>query len=117
MPENATPVAPVQNIVLWLIECRTGCTCCSDENHHRGPYRSKEDADRRVASFVAPNSKYWPVASQYARRGRYLVERMEAEPISGGRFIADDRVFDSLAFVDVHPDGTVDNNDSERFDW
>jgi hypothetical protein len=42
---------------------------------------------------------------------------MEAEPISGGRFIVDDRVIDGISFVDVQEDVTVDDNESERFEW
>lgn len=116
MLENASPVASVQNVVLWLIECRTGCSCCSYENHYRGAYRSKEDAERRVASFLAEDSKYWPLASQYARRGRYVLEMKVAEPISGGRFIVDDRVLSDIRFIKVGEDGSVLDNESERFD-
>lgn len=116
MSEKPTPVAPVQNIVLWLIECRTGCTCCSGENHYRGAYRTKEDADRRAASFLSQDSKYWPLASQYAKRGRYSVQNREAEPISGGRFIVDDQVLGEIKFIDVAEDGSVGDNEGERFD-
>lgn len=107
----------VESFTIWLIECRTGCTCCSDENHYRGPYRSREDAQRRIDSFLRPDSKFWPVASQYARRGRYEISHESVEPISGGRFIVDDKVHESIEFIDVSEDGAASCGDGlERFD-
>lgn len=107
--ESAEPIS------IWLIHCRTGCTCCSYENHYRGPYRTKDDADRRVASFLDAKSEYWPLGSQYAPRGKYVVYPCTAEPISGGRFIVHDRVLRELHFVDVAEDGSVFDTDGERF--
>lgn len=101
---------------LWLIKCRTGCTCCSGENHFRGPYRDKESAERRRDSFLAKDSKFWPVASQYARRGSYSIACYQAEPITKGRFILDDLVVGDIRFVEVAEDGSVDDNEAERFD-
>ena len=102
---------------IYVIECRTGCSCCSNENHYRGPYKTKEDAERRIAYFKSPESKYWPLASQYSRRGNYSIEETTCEPISGDRYIINgDRVMYGLEFVEVNSDGTVANNDAERFD-
>jgi len=101
----------------YLIEARTGCSCCSSENHYRGLYRSQEDAERRVAYYRHPDSQFWPLGSQYARRGRYSVQGVQLEPISKGRYILDDDlVLDSLNWIEVKEDGSVENNDSEEFD-
>ena len=103
---------------IFLIEARTGCTCCSDENHIRGPYRTIEDAQRRVAYYKSKDSKYWPVASQYSRRGNYYIKEISVEHLPDGRIIlGGNKVFAFLApFIDVHPDGIVDDNDGERWD-
>jgi len=101
---------------IWLISCRTGCTCCSSDNHYRGPYKSEDDAARRIAYFLSPDSKYWPLASQYARRGNYSVNCYEIEMISKDRYILDDEVHQGpIEFIIVHDDGTVDYNNSEYF--
>ncbi len=101
---------------IWLIECRTGCTCCSYDNHYRGPYKSKEDAERRIEYYRSKGSKFWPVASQYASRGSYSIEEHEVELLSGDRFIVDDNVHrNGLKLVDVKEDGTISDNESEWF--
>jgi len=101
----------------FVIYCRTGCTCCSCENHHRGPYKTQEDADRRIKYFYKDDSKFWPVASQYARRGGYDIGKITLEHLPDGRVIINDyRVMKSIKFVNVNADGTVDDNDSEVFD-
>lgn len=33
---------------IWLINCGTGCTCCNYNDHQRGPYQSKEIAQKRI---------------------------------------------------------------------
>ena len=106
------------NISIWLIECRTGCTCCQYENHMRGPYRSPDDASRRMTHFLTVGN-YCPLASQFAPRGRYAVQSKDVEPISNGRFIIDDIVIDALPpFVSVAENGTIEgDNESERFDY
>lgn len=104
------------NIPIWTIYCATGCSCCHSDNHYRGPYRTKEDAERRIAYYHAPDSKFWPVSSQFARRGWYTIEQAELEPISGNRFILNgERVLDHLTFVEVNPDGTVADDKAEWF--
>lgn len=92
---------------IFLIDCRTGCSCCSDENHWRGPYRTKEDAERRVKSFLAIDSKFWPLASQYADHGRYSIREFEAEELPDGRIIMVDRVFSVPQFIEVAEEGTI----------
>ena len=115
--ENAASATPVHDIVMWLIECRTGCSCCQHENHRRGPYRTREDAEKRLAYFKSDDSAFWPVESQYAPRGRYVISYHEPEMLSEERYIIEDEVFHGgIEFVTVFHDGTVDDNDSERFD-
>lgn len=107
----------------YVIECRTGCSCCSYDNHYRGPYKTKEDAENRIKYFMSGD--YYPVASQYAKRGRYSIEEVTIEEISGGRFIINDsHVVHDLDFVTVNSDGDIGNScggpehdyPGERFD-
>lgn len=64
---------------LYKIYCATGCTCCSSDNHYRGYFKSQEDAERRIVFFKLPEANNNPVASQYARKGRYEISGIEAE--------------------------------------
>jgi hypothetical protein len=98
-----------------LIECRTGCTCCSYENHYRGPYCSTEDAKRRIESFLSKDSKFFPLASQYARQGNYSVREFDYEQLPDGRIIlAGERVFPELKSIVVNPDGSIPVGDTEE---
>jgi len=93
---------------IYIISARTGCSCCSDENHYRGPYRSKQDAERRIASYKSPDSKYWPLSSQYSSRGNYSIFDVDLEMLPDGRCILDEHyVTDNLKFIDVNEDGTI----------
>lgn len=101
---------------IFLIYAGTGCTCCNHENHFRGPYKSSEDAERRVAYYKSDDSKYWPLASQYARRGTYSVEEVSVEAISDDRYIlGGDAVVNGLEFIEVNEDGTVSDNQDEQY--
>ena len=77
----------------YVIECRTGCSCCSGDNHYRGPYSSKEVADRKAQSFHDARL----LASQYAPNGRYHVTEHEAEQLPDGRVIVGRTVFNGFA--------------------
>lgn len=102
----------------WLIRCNTGCSCCSNENHSRGPFQTEEDAKKRVAYYRSENSKFWPVASQYSRRGNYKLQEINVETLPDGRRIIDsDYVVDADEFnlVEVLEDGAIEDNDSEFF--
>jgi len=103
----------------YMIECRTGCTCCSNENHYRGFFRAIKDAERRIKYYLSPESKFWPLASQYASRGRYSVEEVELEDLGDGRHILnDDKVLHDLTFVEVTEDGSIKNDKDEYlFSW
>lgn len=107
----------------FVIVASTGCTCCSDKDHLRGPYKNKSDAERRIKYYHAENSKFWPLASQYARRGSYSINEISFELISKGRIILDDRIVRKLEaipeFIKVNEDGTVEGNEEyfERIDF
>ena len=101
---------------LYFIEACTGCSCCSEErNHYRGPYKTQADAERRIAYYKATDSTFWPIASQYAKRGHYAISAMEAEVIVGNRWIIWDKVFPIVPFIEVAEDGSVLDNDQEYF--
>ena len=106
----------IKKFKAWLICCKTGCSCCSYENHLRGPYKTKEDAEKRKAYFYHPDSKYWPLSSQYASRGRNKVKEITVEVLPDGRYIIDSEyVCEDFEFVEVLEDGSVKDNDSEYF--
>ena len=92
---------------IFLIHARTGCTCCSSENHYRGPFRTREDAERRKAYYLDSRNKSNPLASQYAPRGCYDIVPVQVEELPDGRVIVEDeRVFPALTFAEVAPDGS-----------
>lgn len=73
----------------YIIRCSTGCSCCSYENHYRGPYSSRKVAEERCKVFTSIRL----LASQYARNGNYTIEEHEAEVLPDGRIIIDGTVF------------------------
>lgn len=84
----------------YMISCRTGCTCCSSENHIRGPFSSMVVAEQAIVQY----KKLPLLASQYARTGMYRIEAASYEQLPDGRLIInDDRV--SKGFVDSDPLG------------
>ncbi len=107
---------------LYFILARTGCSCCRNENHYRGPYIDHGSAERRIRYYKISSGvdAYWPLASQFARRGAYNVVEMSVEFISGNRAIIDNtHVVPSSALVPVivQDDGTVARNEQERFEY
>lgn len=76
---------------IYLIAASTGCTCYADENFEQGPYTNKEEAQDVVSKWSVGENN--PLASQYAKYGRYSVIEYEAEDISGGRFVIGDTVW------------------------
>lgn len=111
---------------VFFIEAETGCTCCCSEDHTRGPFKTKEEADRRIAYYLNPESPYAPLASQYAPQGRYRVRVATVEDISGDRVIVDESwVFgpEDFGYVTVQSDGTIllegclSIDEKERFVW
>jgi len=85
----------------YFVECRTGCSCCSSENHSRGPFSTKEIAEARVVAYRGMSL----LASQFARSGVYVVEECdEIEALPDGRLIIDDHVY--RGFVDAAAPGS-----------
>jgi len=72
----------------FLIDCSTGCTCCADENHIRGPFKLREDAEAKVADY----QKRRLLSSQFSETGNYWIREVEAEVLPDGRLIIDNRV-------------------------
>jgi hypothetical protein len=105
---------------IYLIEARTGCTCCQSQNHYRGPYKTREDAEKRIQFYRTSQGEkaYWPLASQYARRGAYSVTEWTCETLPDGRkIIGGDTVVEptEFNFIQVNEDGSVLNNEVECF--
>ena len=73
----------------YVVYCTTGCSCCSSENHYRGPFSTREAAEAASDGY----SKDKVLASQYARNGQYDIEVHDAEILPDGRVIIDDTVF------------------------
>lgn len=73
----------------YIIHCSTGCSCCNEENHYRGPYKAQKDAEDAKAGFQLNKL----LASQYAPEGRYSIEEHEAEELPDGRIIIGRRIF------------------------
>lgn len=91
----------------YLVECRTGCSCCAEENHWRGPFSSQDAADKAVESFKAMPL----LASQFSRTGVYSIRPATCEILDDGRMIIDgDRV--CATFVD-----DVAETDDAKYDY
>ena len=85
----------------FMIYARTGCTCCSGENHYRGPYRTKEEAEARKRHF----QEIALLASQYARRGAYDIMEEEFEELPDGRLIEGRTVY--AGFFKIGDNGEI----------
>lgn len=92
---------------VYLIECRTGCSCCASDNHFRGPYRTKEEAQARIDRFKRGVNN--PVASQYSKTGNYSIDEFSYEEISGDRMIiGETKVLPLSSLVSVNlEDGSI----------
>jgi len=104
-----------EDVPVDFIPVGSVCSCCSDENHYRGPFKSEEDANRRISYFKAPNSKFWPVASQYSKRGNYSIKGFDVEWLPDGRAIIEDTVYHNLTCITVADDGSVEFNQDKFF--
>lgn len=76
----------------WYISCSTGCTCCSDENFYQGFYDTREEAQGIIDEYYKGNGN--PLASQYAKYGRYSIYEIHYEELPDGRIIVHDKVFE-----------------------
>jgi len=88
-------VGPGERAIAFFIGCQTGCSCCRDENHHTGPYRSLHYARELVKEYT----KTRRLASQYARSGHYSIGWCEVEIMPDGRIVYEDedRIFDGFS--------------------
>jgi len=96
-------------MIAYMIYCSTGCTCCASENHHVGPYKHKEIAEKDKQFF----HDYKRLASQYAAYGRYFISEHEAEELPDGRVIIGDRVFSG--FIDADPEAYRSHDEIYHF--
>lgn len=80
-----------KKIVYW-IEAMTGCSCCSYENFDYGFFFNKEEPQAIINRWSRGDGN--PLASQYAKYGRYYLAEAEAEILPDGRLIVEGSVFD-----------------------
>lgn len=69
----------------FLIYCATGCSCCNNENHYRGPFSTREIAEEKKADYTASRL----LASQYSENGNYTIYEVSCEQLPDGRLIID----------------------------
>lgn len=86
---------PTQCYVVW---CTTGCSCCSYENHFRGPFSTHEAAEAAIVVFKDKRL----LASQYSKTGHYYIEPRSVEHMPDGRLIIAEE-FVVPGFVDDDP--------------
>ena len=87
----------------YIVECRSGCTCCSYQNHACGPFSTRAVAESAMEEFYAKSK----VASQFAPNGRYRVDEYEVEVLTDGRLILDNCVF--AGWADAEPWEPIQN--------
>jgi hypothetical protein len=92
---------------LFAIECRTGCTCCSCDNHYRGPYKTSEDAQRRINYFLSPDSKAFSSCVLGSNGPPHIIRELDAEEIDSNRWIINNRVFNRTSFIEVNENGEL----------
>lgn len=80
---------PFEKTKIFIIYCSTGCSCCSGDNHYRGPYKTREEAEKAAAGFRERSL----LSSQFSATGNYSIEDRDAEILPDGRLIIDnDRI-------------------------
>ena len=89
---------------LWYICCSTGCTCCSNENFNQGFYDNEQVPNDIITKWYKGDGN--PLASQFAKYGRYSLVEIETELLPDGRMIISDSVFDQDLI-----------NNPDRFEW
>lgn len=98
-----------ETLKAYAIEARTGCSCCSHENHVRGFYATKEEAERRIKYYLTEGN-FFPLNSQYAKRGRYNIIELDIEKLPDGRLIINGDIVmkpEDFRYIDVAEDGSV----------
>ena len=76
---------------VWWIEATTGCSYCSYQNFNQGFYFNKEEPQAIIDKWSKGIDN--PLASQYAKYGRYYLGEEEAEILPDGHIIVGDKVF------------------------
>ena len=76
---------------VWWIEATTGCSYCAYQNFNQGFYFNKEEPQAIIDKWSKEINN--PLASQYAKYGRYYLGEEEAEVLPDGRIIVGDKVF------------------------
>lgn len=76
---------------VWWIEATTGYSCCAYQNFNQGFYFTKEEPQAIIDKWSKGIDN--PLASQYAKYGRYYLGEEEAEILPDGRIIVGDKVF------------------------
>lgn len=72
---------------MWYIACSTGCSCCAYENFDQGFYDNSEEPQAIIDKWLKGDGN--PLASQYAKHGRYRLCEVEVEILPDGRWIVD----------------------------
>lgn len=80
-----------EKINVWYIVCETGCSCCSYENFNQGFYKTEDEPKQIIQKWLRGEEN--PLASQYAKYGRYTLIKTEAEILPDGRMIVEDKVY------------------------
>ena len=75
--------AKMNNSKCYIIECTTGCSCCRNENHYRGPYATREIAQEAEKCFH--NIRL--LSSQYSSSGNYYIREHDCEILPDNRII------------------------------
>ena len=78
---------------VWYIEAMTGCTCCCDQDFDQGFYDNPERPQEIIDRWRKGDNN--PLASQFAKYGRYYLRETEAEILPDGRWIINGFVFDA----------------------
>lgn len=77
---------------VWWISCSTGCSCCASENFDLGFWDDPSEPQAMIDQWRKGFGN--PLASQYAKYGRYSLHQETAEILPDGRMIIDSTVFD-----------------------
>jgi len=83
---------------VWVMFCKTGCTCCSDENFAQGFFNSAEEAQALMDEYLQGIGN--PLTSQFSKYGRYSIAKYEAEILPDGRMIVGDRIYDQSDYIE-----------------
>lgn len=76
----------------YLVYCSTGCSCCNDDNHYRGPFQTQEDAQKAIDHYTSVRL----LCSQYSRNGNYSIYTRTCEKLPDSRLIIGTRLVDSF---------------------